>query len=338
MEWLKKKIHHNDQDRSGSSGSSYPAAAPPAWAPAAEESHDLGLYSDAPEDEVQAGEDFCERCPLERPRLLPSDVVERIEALGCRAWGIERPRNSRFVGSVGASPGESKGGPAVVRIETVSDKCRDTCLLSDLPLSAGLYDTRGKAGVYYEITIHQMMGTIALGRFCSLLLLLFLAQSIMTLGTACRPYPDFRQPGWNRLSAALHLDDLRKFFENPDGGMDYDMPTKGVGPGDVVGCGLDFESTSVFFTYNGARLANAFSGAYVPRVSHDVYAAIGVFGGPNTLEVNFGGEPFRWKAGNEWAWRVEGHIGRLGTGPLGSGGALDVDEELPSYSEVRNAR
>lgn len=30
---------------------------------------------------------------------------------------------------------------------------------------------------------------------------------------ACKPYPLFRLPGWNRLSAALHLDDRRKFYE-----------------------------------------------------------------------------------------------------------------------------
>ena len=36
----------------------------------------------------------------------------------------------------------------------------------------------------------------------------------MRLGTICKPYPDYRLPGWNRLSAGLHLDDMQKFYED----------------------------------------------------------------------------------------------------------------------------
>lgn len=97
--------------------------------------------------------------------------------------------------------------------------------------------------------------------------------------------------------------------------------------GDTVGCGCAFAGGALFFTHNGVRLPDAFAGVYVPRQRYDVYAALGVEGA-NELEVNFGAELFRWKEGNEWAWRVEGHVGRLGGG---SGGG---DEELPSYAEV----
>lgn len=147
-------------------------------------------------------------------------------------------------------------------------------------------------------------------------------------GTACRPYPSFRLPGWHRDSAGFHLDDLRKFFENSDGGQDY----QGIGitrikTMDTVGCGYEFSTGSLFYTYNGARLPSAFI-AYVPRQNYDVFATIGV-AGECEFKVNFGGDIFRWKEGNEWAWRVEGHIGRLGTMYGG------LDEELPSYNEVR---
>jgi hypothetical protein len=76
-------------------------------------------------------------------------------------------------------------------------------------------------------------------------------------------------------------------------------------------------------------MPSAFFGLYVPRTAFDVFAAVGVCG-RNKLQVNFGAVPFRWKEGNEWAWRVEGHVGRL-DGPSGSG------EALPTYAEASSA-
>jgi len=134
-------------------------------------------------------------------------------------------------------------------------------------------------------------------------------------------------PGWNRLSAGLHLDDLRKFFEDPEGGRDYTPVLTRVSPGDVVGCGYEFGPGALFFTHNGRRLPNAFVGIYMPRVDHDVYAAIGLEGA-NEVQVNFGQEGFRWGEGNDVAWRVGSHVGYMvGSGP-------GQDERLPSYSEA----
>jgi hypothetical protein len=143
----------------------------------------------------------------------------------------------------------------------------------------------------------------------------------------------------------LHLDDLRKFFEDPDGGRDYTIdatPGAGLGagggtrlsrisPGDVVGCGYEFGTGgALFFTHNGRRLPDAFVGIYMPRVDHDVYAAIG-FEGSNEVEVNFGSSDFLWKEGNDGAWRVDGHVGHMvGSGP-------GQDERLPSYSDSEAA-
>lgn len=124
---------------------------------------------------------------------------------------------------------------------------------------------------------------------------------------------------------------MRKFFEDPTGGRDYNPLLQRIAPGDTVGCGYDFTSSGVFYTYNGRRLPDAFGGVYLPRTQFDVYAAIGVEGGCE-FEVNFGGDLFRWKEGNEWAWRVDGHVGKL-TGALASG-----SDELPSYDEVRRVR
>ncbi|KAI0094358.1 hypothetical protein BDY19DRAFT_912408, partial [Irpex rosettiformis] len=192
--------------------------------------------------------------------------------------------------------------------------CRDTCLFSNLPLMAGLYEIQGKNGVYYEILMKKMDGIIA-------------------IGSACRPYPDWRFPGWNRASVGLHLDDMRKFYEDPDGGMDYDPILSRFACGDTIGFGYDFTSSSVFYTYNGIRLPDAFGGVYIPRNQYDVYAAIGVEGACK-FEVNFGAELFRWKEGNEWAWRVEGHVGRLS----GTSGRFADGDELPAYESVSRRR
>jgi len=150
------------------------------------------------------------------------------------------------------------------------------------------------------------------------------------IGTACKPYPSWRMPGWNRLSAGLHLDDLRKFFEDAEGGRDYTSSSalSRVSPGDVVGCGYEFGTGALFLTHNGRRLPNAFVGVYLPRVEHDVYAAIGLEG-TNEVEVNFGAASFRWREGNDVGWRVDNHVGRV----VGSGGP-GQDERLPSYSET----
>jgi hypothetical protein len=296
-----------------------PADAPPGWAPAPELSHQKGLWNEALEHEYEEALRFCEQCPSHPPKLLPSDVIERINKGGCKAWSIELPDSSRFEGKV-------KSRQAAVDIETKSS-CKDVSLFSDLPLMAGLYDIQGKAGVYYEVTIHKMEGIIAIGELTSSGKPRSPLYIPRLSGSACRPYPPWRLPGWNRLSAGLHLDDFRKFFEDSDGGRDYTNQLNHISPGDVIGYGYEFVNGSIFYTYNGYRLPIAFTGVYLPRQNHDVYAAVGLEG-ENAVEVNFGGELFKWKEGNEWAWRVEGHVGRL----MGSSGEYDL--ELPLYAET----
>lgn len=163
-----------------------------------------------------------------------------------------------------------------------------------------------------------------------------LITNVVVIGSACRPYPGWRFPGWNRHSVGLHLDDCRKFLEDPDGGRDYEthglLPSNGFTPGSHsnfwIGFGYEFESDRIFYTYDGTRLPTAFTGAYTPLQEHDVYAAIGMEG-KNEFEVNFGQENFRWKEANDLTWNVGGHAGIM----AGSSGG-DV-EALPSYAEAQ---
>jgi hypothetical protein len=147
---------------------SSPSSAPPEWSVAPEVSHTFGLRNEAPEEEYEAAERFCEDNPPFPPRLMPASAVERINAVGCRAWGIEDPASPRFVGRIQNLGGEEKSGRAPVVYVTTGEGCKDVCLLSDLPIMAGLYDTQGKEGVYYEIKIRRMDGFLAIGE-CPLL-------------------------------------------------------------------------------------------------------------------------------------------------------------------------
>lgn len=214
-----------------------PSAPPPDWSAAQEIVHSQGLRGEATEDSYQSAELFCSTYPLEPPRLLPSHIVDRIAQVGCLAWGISYPQvphtsithpfpgilpPHHFSGSITNPPSadlsscttyfnpETKhhSPSKIVRIST-SPNCKDTSLLSTLPLLAGHYSLHGKQGIYYELLISSSSPS-----------------TTIALGTACRPYPPYRLPGWNRLSAALHLDDFRKFFEDPDGGRDY-LPSGG---------------------------------------------------------------------------------------------------------------
>lgn len=298
-----------DTSGRGSSSGYNDYEAPPEWAPAPEESHQFGKFEDASDYEYSSAEDFCRMNPPIPPTLLPSHIIDRIQNFGGKAWSLEYPITNRFSGTI-TNANDNKGGPAVVKVQTTV-KCGDVCMMSDLPILAGLYSTHGKTGVYYEVLINRMDGIIA-------------------VGTAVRPYPNYRLPGWNRLSAGLHLDDMRKFFEDPDGGRDYTPELTRINPGDTIGCGYEFATGALFYTHNGYRLPVAFSGIYMPRHSYDVCAAIGVEGECD-FDVNFGGDYFRWKEGNEWAWKIEGHVGGGIAGGSGLGGG-DIDEELPAYS------
>lgn len=70
------------------------------------------------------------------------------------------PSSPRFKGWV--DPRIDREGAGVTRVIT-DKKCKDVCIFSDLPIIAGLYDTNGKQGIYYEVVIRKMRGIIAIG-------------------------------------------------------------------------------------------------------------------------------------------------------------------------------
>ena len=147
-------------DKGKGNQSHHPNAPPPQWTPAAEQSHTHGKYHEATDNEYKEAQLFCARVPVERPKLLSSDMVERLSQEGCKPWEMVLPSSPRFRGCV--ESGIDKGGAGVTKVVT-DQKCEDVCLFSNLPIMAGLYDTKGKQGVYYEVVVREMVGFIAIG-------------------------------------------------------------------------------------------------------------------------------------------------------------------------------
>ncbi|KAG9986504.1 SPRY-domain-containing protein, partial [Aureobasidium melanogenum] len=93
-----------------------------------------------------------------------------------------------------------------------------------------------------------------------------------------------RLPGWEPESWAYHGDDGFSFSCTASG--------KPYGPKfaawDVVGCGVNFETGSAFFTKNGVYLGEAFHNVRGDKL----YPSVGMKKNNEHLRVNFGNDPF----------------------------------------------
>lgn len=94
------------------------------------------------------------------PKPLPKEMVKRLPQEGPKLWKLNEPLNDLFKGKIESGTNESLGG--VTRVVTDAT-CEDSCLWSNLPIMAGLYDTGKKEGVYFEVKINDMKGVIGIG-------------------------------------------------------------------------------------------------------------------------------------------------------------------------------
>ncbi|QYT04588.1 hypothetical protein H0G86_011490 [Trichoderma simmonsii] len=97
--------------------------------------------------------------------------------------------------------------------------------------------------------------------------------------------------GWEKWSVGYHGDDGYIFHESAES-----SPGTGFtfGPGDTIGCGIDYDSEKYFFTHNGVVIYSQRS----TIIYRKVYPAVAHRYIPCQIEVNFGSSNFRWKGAN----------------------------------------
>jgi hypothetical protein len=90
--------------------------------------------------------------------------------------------------------------------------------------------------------------------------------------------------GWDKFSYGYHGDDGGLFQGSPQLLRQYGPP---FGIGDTVGCGIDYQRRSIFFTWHGVFLGYAFKNLSLADLQKECYPAIGVDSNA-PLSCNFG--------------------------------------------------
>ncbi|KAI9140088.1 hypothetical protein BKA69DRAFT_585460 [Paraphysoderma sedebokerense] len=152
------------------------------------------------------------------------------------------------------------------------------CVNSNYPVPNGV---SGNGVYYYEIKVMEKEGV-----------------HYVALGLSTVPYPDFRLPGWAKFSIGYHSSGRKQINRIVGPGIEYGKPFEA---GAVVGCGIDFNSRTIFFTLNGQNLgpagdATSCDWAWNPRF--DIFPCIGS-NGASVVAVNFGTSPFAWDEANK---------------------------------------
>ena len=107
----------------------------------------------------------------------------------------------------------------------------------------------------------------------------------VAVGVATRNFQfQSRMPGWDQLSYGYHGDDGGIFHSS--GGMLKQFGPK-YGPGDTVGCGIDYISKGIFYTLNGAFLGYAWEDLSDDLLLEDLYPVVGIDTN-SPIHLNFG--------------------------------------------------
>ncbi|RUS15149.1 concanavalin A-like lectin/glucanase domain-containing protein [Endogone sp. FLAS-F59071] len=101
----------------------------------------------------------------------------------------------------------------------------------------------------------------------------------IAIGVATKPFPNWRLPGWNRHSIGYFSDTGHKRFNQPFTSRPYG-PT--FNEGDVIGVGYRHRTGTIFFTRNGRKLEDAYTG-----LRFNLFPTVGA-NGPCQVHVNLG--------------------------------------------------
>lgn len=133
------------------------------------------------------------------------------------------------------------------------------------------------------------------------------ATTEVAIGLATKPYPSFRLPGWNRFSVAYFASDGFRSHNYPFTASSYGPP---LAEGDVLGVGYRPRTGTVFFTRNGRKLEDCYTG--LQRLN--LFPTVGA-NGPCTLHINLGQAGFVFIEANVKKWGLAPMNGTLAPPP-----------------------
>lgn len=145
----------------------------------------------------------------------------------------------------------------------------------------------------------------------------------VAVGLATKPYPSFRFPGLSEYSVGYFSQDGGKSYNHPLHVQSYAAPYT---QSDVVGVGYSPRTGTVFFTRNGHRVGEAYTGWR----GHTLYPTIAADGAAE-LHVNLGQAGFVSIEANVRRWGLAPMAGTLAPPPAygQDGGSILLDMPPP---------
>lgn len=133
----------------------------------------------------------------------------------------------------------------------------------------------------------------------------------VSIGLATKPFPSFRMPGWNKHSVGYFSIDGFKSTAFPFMSTSYGPA---LAEGDVLGVGYRPRSGTVFFTRNGKRLPDAFTGLGYGLSAGNVFPTVAA-DGVAAVHVNLGQAGFVFIEANVKKWGLAPMLGTLAPPP-----------------------
>ncbi|CAO3688854.1 unnamed protein product [Umbelopsis ramanniana] len=146
----------------------------------------------------------------------------------------------------------------------------ESCVQTNLPLP------KNQEVYYWEAKMYEKPGT-----------------TLVSVGVATKPYPNWRLPGWNRYSVGYFSDSGRKYSNSIFNSKPCGLP---FNEGDVIGVGYRHRTGTIFFTRNGRKLEDAYS-----NLNWNLFPTIGA-NGPCQIHVNLGQMGFVFVEANVKKW------------------------------------